>query len=136
MNPAHETRMDVAGGERQDVAHEFVMHIGQIGRSRRKIAMEPSTHLVWDWLPDRTFPDIFDVIENIVEHAVRLGPEGRPIGRVERPALVRRKNCAHRLSGTAGAATCTTIPEVSESGGFRITWSWASIPETTSSSVP
>ena len=70
------------------------MNSDELRRAQRampEVAAEPSPHRIWDRLPDRTFPDVFDVVENILQHAVRLGPEGRPIGRVERPALVRRR---------------------------------------------
>jgi hypothetical protein len=38
-------------------------------------------------LPDGTFADVFDVIENVVEHPVSLGAKARPIGRVESVAF-------------------------------------------------
>ncbi len=88
MNPAHETGVHIAGGVRQDIVHEFPMNGGQVRGRLGKIAAKPGAHLVWNRLPDRTFTDVLDVIENVVEHAVRLGPKGRPIGRVERRAGV------------------------------------------------
>ena len=68
---------------------------GEIGRRLGKIAVEAGPHLVRDRLPDRTVADVLDVIENVVEHPVRLGPERRPIGRVERSALSNRRVRAH-----------------------------------------
>ena len=66
MHPTHETGMHIAGGERQDVAHEFPVTGGQIGRRLGKIAAEAGTDIVGNRLPDGTFADVFDVIEDVV----------------------------------------------------------------------
>ena len=95
MHPAHETRVRVAGGERQNIAHEFPMNGGQIGRRLGNIATEPGPHLVGKRLPDGTCADVFDVVENVIQHPVSLRPKARPIGRVECAALARRRICAH-----------------------------------------
>ena len=102
MNPSHETGVHIAGSEGQDIAHEFRMNGGEIGRGVGKIAgkiagkipgklvAEPRPYFVGNGLPDRTLADVFDVIDHVVEHAVRLGAKGRPVGRVERLARIRR----------------------------------------------
>src|ERR1039458_8792145 len=71
MHPAHEARVHIASGEGQDIAHEFPMHGRKIGRRLGKFATEAGPHFVGNRLPDGTFADVFDVIENVVEHPVR-----------------------------------------------------------------
>ena len=83
MHPAHEAGMHIAGGEGENVAHELVMHGGEIGRPGRDGRMEAGAHAVGDRLPHRAFADILDVIENIVEHPVPLRAGALPIRRVQ-----------------------------------------------------
>src|ERR1039458_8007392 len=97
MNPAHEAGVRITGGEWQDIAHEFAMNGGELGRRLGKIAAEPGAYFVWNRLPDATFADVFEVVEHIVQHAVRLVPKVRPIGRVE---------------GSGVARTCEFVPAV------------------------
>jgi hypothetical protein len=78
--------MHIAGGERENVAHELVMHGGEIGRPGRDGRLKPRAHAVGDRLPHRAFADILDVIENIVEHAMSLRASAGPIRRVETAA--------------------------------------------------
>ena len=88
MHPAHEAGMHVAGGVGQDIAHEFPVHGGQIGRRFGKIAAEPGAHLIGNRLPDGTLADVLDVVEHVVQHAVRLAAKARPIFGIKR-VLVR-----------------------------------------------
>src|ERR1022692_2449593 len=84
MNPSHESGMHVAGGKRQDVAREFFVNFGQIRRPARQLATEMLADVWRDRLPDRTIPNIFEVVQNVIEHPVRLAPERGPIGGIER----------------------------------------------------
>ena len=86
MHPAHEAGVHIAGGERENVAHEFVVHGGKTGRSARDVRLEAGAHAVRDRLPHRALADVLDVIENIVEHPVPLGTGALPIHRVETAA--------------------------------------------------
>jgi hypothetical protein len=56
----------------------------QVGRRLGDAGVEAGAHLVGSRLPDGTLADVADVIEHVVEHAVRLRAKGGPIGRVER----------------------------------------------------
>ena len=44
---------------------------------------KPGPYALGDRLPDRPFPDILDIAQNVVEHAVRLCARRRPIFGVE-----------------------------------------------------
>ena len=86
MHPAHEAGVHIAGGERENVAHEFVVHGGKTGRSARDVRLEAGAHAVRNRFPHRALADVLDVIENIVEHPVPLGTGALPIHRVETAA--------------------------------------------------
>ena len=83
MHPAHEAGMGVAGGEGKNVAHERVMHGGEIGRCGRHGLAITGAHVVRDRLPHRALADVLDVVENIVEHPVPLRAGARPVRRVQ-----------------------------------------------------
>jgi hypothetical protein len=76
------------------------MHGGQIGRRLGKFAAEPGPHLVRNRLPDGTFADVFDVIENVVQHPVRLGPKsGQSEGSSVWPAALDPADCLEFIPG-------------------------------------
>lgn len=84
MNPAHETRMGIAGRVRQNVVQETLVDVGKIGTRMRNGFPEMPPHFSRNRLPYGTFFDVFNVIERIVEHPMRLLPKCRPIGRIQR----------------------------------------------------
>ena len=84
VNPSHESGMHVAGGIRQDVAREFFVNCGQIRRLTRKLTTETLADVRRDRLPDGTIANVFEIVQNVLEHPVRLAPERGPIGGIER----------------------------------------------------
>jgi hypothetical protein len=75
MYPSYETGMRIAGGVWLNVVQESAVNLGKIGRSVGYGIVETSANLIGDWLPDRTFADVLDVVESVVEHPVSLQPE-------------------------------------------------------------
>jgi hypothetical protein len=49
--------------------------------------VEAGAHLRGSRLPDGTLADVAGVIEDVIEHPVRLSAKGGPIGRIERVEL-------------------------------------------------
>ena len=96
MHPAHEAGMHIAGGVRENVAHERIVHGGKIARPARKFFAQTRAHAVRDRLPDRARADVLDVIENIVEHPVALRAGAMPIRGIEIAAGCREKPWCHR----------------------------------------
>ena len=79
MHPAHETGMRVTHGIRQHIVHEACMHRGEIGRLRGERFVKQIAHRLRNRLPYRTLPDVFQVVQHVVEHAMPLGAECLPI---------------------------------------------------------
>ncbi len=100
MHPAHEAWMHVARRIRQDVPHELLVYGSESGRRGGKAALEPGSNLLRNRLPHRTFSNILYVVEHVVEHTMAIGPETRPIRRVERRDLVGWWDHAHTLNVT------------------------------------
>ena len=83
VDPTHEARMGISGGERKNVVHEFVMDGCQIGWFRRHILLEAGPHTVRNWLPYRTFADVLHIVEDVIEHPMPVRTQAVPIRRVE-----------------------------------------------------
>ncbi len=95
LHPAHEAGVRVAGGVGQDVAHEGVVHGREIGRRLRQRGAELVAHVLRRRRPDRALPGVAGEIEDVVEHAMRLGAERGPVGRVQRGAGVVEVESSH-----------------------------------------
>ena len=76
--------MNVAGRIGNDELGEFPIDIAQIGRSMRKGDTKPRTDLIRYRLPDRTIPDVGDVIDHVIEHAMTKRADIVPVFRIER----------------------------------------------------
>ena len=95
MHPTHEAGMGIAGGVRENMTHELVMHGGEIARPGRHDVAKARALCVRNRLPHRALADILDVVENIVEHAVALRAGAAPIGGIEAAAGNREGFCRH-----------------------------------------
>ena len=83
VHPAHEAGVRIAGRERKHNAHEVAVDRREVGGADRHGLAQATADLVRDRLPDRALADALDIVENIVEHAVPLGTQGRPIRRIQ-----------------------------------------------------
>ncbi len=95
VHPAHEARVHVAGGIGQHVSHELAVDLSEVRRLARQLGAELLSHLVRNRLPDRPLPDAFDVIEDVVEHAVTLRAQASPVLGIEARARVRHRGFRH-----------------------------------------
>jgi hypothetical protein len=96
VHPSHETGMAVPRGIGKNAAHELVMHGREIGRPGRHAGAKIRPDVVRDRLPDRPRADVLDIIENVVEHPVPLGPDLLPVLRIE-AGRTRLKAPFHRI---------------------------------------
>ena len=83
MDPAHEAGMGIAGGERHYVRHESPMGLGEARRRMRQRLTKASPRLLGNWLPDRPRLDALEVVEDVVQHAMALSAEARPVHGIE-----------------------------------------------------
>ena len=95
LHPSHETRMHVAARIRQDMRHEFAVHLIQWRRRAWHRSPEVIAYSLGHGLPDRARANMSDVVEHVIEHAVGLGPEIRPLLGVERCIRRRGRRLAH-----------------------------------------
>lgn len=83
MHPAHEAGMDITRGERQDEIQEVAVNLREFGRGMRHRGAEDGADMLVHGSPDGTIADVFDVVEDIVEHAVTLEAQRLPVGGIE-----------------------------------------------------
>ena len=96
MNPAHKSGMNVSRRERQDVVHELLMDVGERARCNWNRGRKSLPYLVRYGLPNRTLAYVLAVVENVVEHAVRLRSQTIPIRWIEISGCKRRALMAGR----------------------------------------
>ena len=53
--------------------------------------------------PHRAFPDLLDVVQDVVQHPVRLGPSARPVLRVQVVGFLRGLCKVHQAVSFRGA---------------------------------
>ncbi len=90
VHPAHEAGMAVAGGVRQHLLHEICVSGGDPLPRPWQPALERGAGTLVHRPPDGAFAQALQVIQHVVEHAVRLGALGRPILGIEVGAVRRR----------------------------------------------
>src|SRR5436190_12408277 len=93
MNPSHEARVNVAGRIRNDEIGEFPIYLVKTGRLDRKVGTKPPADFIRYRLPDRTLPDVRDIVEHVIEHAMTLRANVVPVLRIERLARFRLQAC-------------------------------------------
>src|SRR5580698_2540993 len=93
VHPPHETGVGVTHSKRQDVVHELLMDIGELGgRYRDLAAAKVGPHFLRDGLPNRALADVLRVTKHVVEHRVRLGAKALPIAWIEGLVLISGRN--------------------------------------------
>ncbi len=83
VHPAHEPRMAVAHRVGQHLAHEIVMGRGDPLPRPRQARAESAARLIVHRPPDRAVAQALQVVEHVVEHAMRLRAIARPIHGIE-----------------------------------------------------
>ncbi len=83
VHPAHEAGVQVAGLERHDVAKEIGVDVGEGRRTRRSRRGETWRTRGRRRTPHRAVPHPLDVVQDVVQHGVRLGAERRPVPGVQ-----------------------------------------------------
>ena len=83
MHPAHEARMGIAGGERQDLLAETAVDRVQGPRLGCQRFPERGADVIRKRAPDRTIPLVADVIQHLVEHAMPNDSQRLPILGIE-----------------------------------------------------
>ena len=89
MHPSHEARVNVAGRIGNDEIGEFPIDLVKIGRFDRKVGTKPPADFIRYRLPNRTLPDVSDIVEHVIEHAMTLRANFVPVLRIERLARCR-----------------------------------------------
>ena len=89
LDPPHKTGMHVAACIRQDIVHEFAVHLLQRHRFARNVGAKMLPHGRRHRCPYRAYTEIDAIVQHVVQHAVRLGAEFRPVPRIERGVIVR-----------------------------------------------
>jgi hypothetical protein len=84
MHPAHEARMNIACGVRKNEFAEGAIDLVEVGWLSRQALAKLRAHHVWDRLPNGALADRRDIVDHIVEHAVRQRACLVPAFRVER----------------------------------------------------
>src|SRR4029077_13473424 len=99
VHPSHEAWMDVAGRVRRDEIGELPVDIAEIGRLSRKLGAKAYANLVRYRTPYRTFADVGDVIDHVIEHAMTLRTKLVPALRIQRLARSGLWGCFVRFFG-------------------------------------
>src|SRR5205085_4117577 len=104
MHPSHETRVNIAGCIRDDEVGEFPIYFVEIGRLTWKVVAKTCANAIRYRLPDRALPDVGDVVDHIIEHAMTLRANSVPVLRIERLARFR---CQERFAQGFCHAACS-----------------------------
>src|SRR5438132_10554226 len=93
MNPPHEARVNVACRIGNDEIGEFAIDPVKTARLERKVGTKPPADFIRYRLPDRTLPDVSDIVEHVIEHAMTLRANVVPVLRIECLARFRLQTC-------------------------------------------